>query len=102
MTVRIYTHYLVDELGNNIVDESGNFIMVLDAEETTGLHAQTTETLLHAPQIGGERVAGVIPYFLVDEVGDYIVDEVGDNILILEEGNLIVLNAQATNTLVHT
>lgn len=102
MTTRVYTHYLVDESGNNVVDGSGDFVMVLDAEETTGLHAQTTNTLLHAPQTSGERIAGIIPYFLVDEDENFLVDGVGDNIVVFEEGNLIVLNAQATSTLVHT
>lgn len=67
----------------------------------TTLHAQTTNTIVHAAKAAGETNTVLLTYNLVDEAGNRYIDEAGSYYVTIDKATVPVLHAPPTDTLVH-
>ena len=64
------------------------------------LTAQSTNTLVHAPDTKGQRNTSRFLYRLVNQDGEYLINQDGQYLVATQTGTALVLHAPMTDTIV--
>jgi hypothetical protein len=102
MTVlRNVSFNLVNQDGDQLVDESGNELVANVQLNDFEVSAYDSKTILHGPQPAGFYDVGYYPFWLTDESGNLLVDESGNELIARINVGLRVMHAGHSVTMVH-